>query len=131
MLYVGTDVGVYQTLDGGATWNPFQDGLPIVCNALRYVVDHTFAGNDKLIAATYGRGVYERAITAPGTAYVDPVISGRRTAPTSTPSTPSTRPDRDSRCRRLGLYQGTYIVAPLLYKRMKIHGHGGPVRLDR
>ena len=29
-LYAGTDIGVYQSLDGGASWLPFGTGLPRV-----------------------------------------------------------------------------------------------------
>jgi photosystem II stability/assembly factor-like uncharacterized protein len=55
-LYVGTDLGVFQTLDGGNTWqnatNPL--GLPNVqVNVLKAV-----PGTRYLQAATYGRGMW-------------------------------------------------------------------------
>jgi hypothetical protein len=71
-IFVGTDVGVYWTQDGRATWQPLQTGLPrVYCTGLRYLVDPTHNGNDKLVVSTFGRGLYERSIPAPGIVYVD------------------------------------------------------------
>ncbi len=55
-IYVGTDIGVFYTLDGGATWRngtaPF--GLPNVqVNTLRFMPSTGY-----LMAATYGRGIW-------------------------------------------------------------------------
>jgi photosystem II stability/assembly factor-like uncharacterized protein len=53
-LFVGTDVGVFHSLNGGANWMSFNQGLP---NASIY--DLTFSPTTgDLWAATYGRGVY-------------------------------------------------------------------------
>jgi photosystem II stability/assembly factor-like uncharacterized protein len=53
-IYVGTDVGVYLTLNNGASWQPLGNGLPNVP-----VVDLQFEpNNDLLAAATQGRGVF-------------------------------------------------------------------------
>ncbi len=71
-IFIATDIGVFRTPDGGLNWQPFQTGLPIVqCAVLRYVIDPTHNGNDKLVVATYGRGVYERVLLRPGIVYVD------------------------------------------------------------
>ncbi len=56
IIYVGTDIGMFYTLDGGATWRngtaPL--GLPNVqVNTLKVV-----AGTGYLMAATYGRGMW-------------------------------------------------------------------------
>jgi photosystem II stability/assembly factor-like uncharacterized protein len=56
ILYVGTDIGMFYTLDGGATWRngtaPL--GLPNVqVNTLKVV-----PGTGYLMAATYGRGMW-------------------------------------------------------------------------
>ena len=55
VLYRGTDIGVYQSTDGGANWAPFSAGLPRVP-----VFDLAFQhANRVLRAATHGRGIYE------------------------------------------------------------------------
>lgn len=53
-IWIGTDIGMFQTTDGGATWLPMTNGMPkVAVFMLRY---HSATGN--LIAATHGRGVY-------------------------------------------------------------------------
>jgi photosystem II stability/assembly factor-like uncharacterized protein len=53
-LYVGTDMGVFVTTDGGATWNVLGANLPQV-----FVHDLAIQPRDRLIAiATHGRGVW-------------------------------------------------------------------------
>jgi len=76
-IFVGTDVGMYWTRDGGETWETFQNGLPIVtCTDLRYVLDPNNVGNDKLIVSTYGRGVWDRQIAGRTIIYVDRTFAG-------------------------------------------------------
>jgi hypothetical protein len=54
ILYVGTDVGVYVSLDGGASWAVLSAGLPTV-----YVHDLIVQPRDKVIViATHGRGMW-------------------------------------------------------------------------
>jgi hypothetical protein len=54
ILYVGTDMGVFMTNDGGATWNVLGGNLPQV-----FVLDLVIQPRDRLIAiATHGRGVW-------------------------------------------------------------------------
>ena len=58
-VYIATDIGVFQTRDGGANWQPFNDSLPRVVVtglALR-------AKNNTLYASTMGRGAYQRALS--------------------------------------------------------------------
>jgi photosystem II stability/assembly factor-like uncharacterized protein len=57
-MYVGTDVGVWVTTDGGANWSPFNDGLPNVD-----VYDLKLHAPTRLLrAATHGRGLWERQL---------------------------------------------------------------------
>jgi hypothetical protein len=58
-LYAGTDIGVYVSTNGGATWAPFGTGLPIVA-----VFDMAITPNPnrKLRIATHGRGLYEMTL---------------------------------------------------------------------
>jgi hypothetical protein len=64
-LYVGADIGVWQSINGGATWASFSEGLPDAG-----VMDLALHVPRRLLrAATHGRSVYERAIdmlTQPG-----------------------------------------------------------------
>jgi photosystem II stability/assembly factor-like uncharacterized protein len=58
VAYVGTDVGVFRTTDGGESWTAFQDGLP-----RSPVVELKFnRRHDRLFAGTMGRGVYVRDV---------------------------------------------------------------------
>jgi photosystem II stability/assembly factor-like uncharacterized protein len=58
-VYIATDIGVFRTRDGGANWEPFNDGLP------RVVVSGLVlrAANNTLYASTMGRGAYQRALS--------------------------------------------------------------------
>ena len=54
VLYVGTDMGVYVTKDGAATWSVLGGNLPQV-----FVLDLVVQPRDRLIAiATHGRGIW-------------------------------------------------------------------------
>ncbi|HEY5946116.1 MAG TPA: hypothetical protein VIV40_11525 [Kofleriaceae bacterium] len=54
-IYAGTDLGVYITLDGGATWDRMGEGLPMVPVRDIYVAQN----QDFIRVATYGRGLWE------------------------------------------------------------------------
>lgn len=62
-VYVGTDVGVFKSVDGGATFAPFMNGLPqgLVVTDLKYS-----RTTSVLTAGTYGRGAYQVSVTPPG-----------------------------------------------------------------
>lgn len=54
VLYVGTDISVYVTIDGGQTWHVLGENLPST-----YVHDLVVHPRDKiLVAATHGRGMW-------------------------------------------------------------------------
>jgi photosystem II stability/assembly factor-like uncharacterized protein len=62
-LYVGTEVGVFASANGGQSWSASNDG-PTNC-----AVDELFWMNDTLVAATYGRGMFSINITGGGCTY--------------------------------------------------------------
>ena len=87
--YVGTDIGVYRSSDGGQRWEAWSQGLP---NTAVYDLRQR-TGSTLLRAATHGRGLWE-IDTAPGasTAEVDLFVrnhvmdSGRGGAPVPVPA---------------------------------------------
>ncbi|MBI4913345.1 MAG: immunoglobulin domain-containing protein, partial [Acidobacteria bacterium] len=55
VVYVGTDIGVYQSTNGGSSWSRFGSGLPYANVKDLYIApDGSF-----LRAATFGRGAWE------------------------------------------------------------------------
>jgi photosystem II stability/assembly factor-like uncharacterized protein len=52
-LYIGTEVGVFASEDGGISWSPSNEG-PTNCS-----VDELFWMGDDLVAMTHGRGVFK------------------------------------------------------------------------
>ena len=63
-VYVGTDLSVYRTTNGGTSWQDFSAGMPSAM-----ITDLVFKKDDRLLrCATFGNGVYERAITDDATA---------------------------------------------------------------
>ncbi len=54
LVFVGTEFGVFVTLDGGVSWRPLMNGMPTV--AVHDLVIHP-RDND-LVAGTHGRGLY-------------------------------------------------------------------------
>ena len=58
-LYAGTDIGVYQSTDGGANWAPYGTGLPRVA-AFEVEINNV---QRVLRVATHGRGIWEIGIS--------------------------------------------------------------------
>jgi hypothetical protein len=54
LLFLGTEFGVYMSLDGGGSWDAFMDGLPPV--AVRDLIIHPRDGD--LVAGTHGRSIW-------------------------------------------------------------------------
>lgn len=54
-VYIGTDIGVYYRDDNTTDWVFFNDGLP---NVMVHELEINYTSH-KLVAATYGRGIYE------------------------------------------------------------------------
>ncbi len=54
-IYLGTDLGVYLTTNGGISWSPFNDNLPLVV-----IQDmHYFKGDSTIRIGTHGRGIWK------------------------------------------------------------------------
>ncbi|MBP9212596.1 MAG: T9SS type A sorting domain-containing protein, partial [Bacteroidetes bacterium] len=57
-IYIGTDLGVYRSLNSGASWDAWFDGMPFAM-----VLDVSVSKKDhRLRAATFGNGVYHRKL---------------------------------------------------------------------
>ncbi len=56
-LYIGTEVGVFGSEDGGKTWSPTNEG-PANCR-----VDELLWMDDWLVAATHARGLFRIDLT--------------------------------------------------------------------
>jgi len=54
ILYVGNDLGVYMSPNNGATWYDFNNALWDAT----LVMDLAFTANDKIVAATHGKGAF-------------------------------------------------------------------------
>lgn len=54
-IYIGNDLGVYYSTDGGDNWTPYQVGLPTAVIVLDLKIS---TANNKLWAATHGNGTY-------------------------------------------------------------------------
>jgi photosystem II stability/assembly factor-like uncharacterized protein len=52
LVYIGTEVGLFASENGGATWSPTNEG-PTNCS-----VDDLFWMNEVLVCATHGRGMF-------------------------------------------------------------------------
>jgi len=59
-LYAGTDVGIYESEDGGQTWLTSEAGpADVMIDELRFVV-----GTETLLAATHGRGLWTADVSS-------------------------------------------------------------------
>lgn len=82
-LYVGTEVGVFASADGGATWSTSNDGPANVD------VDELFWMSDTLVAVTHGRGCFsilvpsDTLVISPGTAFNSSGTAGGPFSPTT------------------------------------------------
>lgn len=56
VLYIGNDIGVYRSSDGGKTWQAFNDGMPPV------IVNSLAVNSTMILAGSYGRGAYQATL---------------------------------------------------------------------
>jgi len=61
-IYIGNDLGIYASLDGGQGWEPLTAGFPEAALVMHLNISPS---NRKLRAATHGHGVYERDLEQP------------------------------------------------------------------
>lgn len=55
ILWAGTDIGIFETLDGGANWNLINGFIPVAVYDMKIV-------NDQVVLSTYGRGVWSATL---------------------------------------------------------------------
>src|SRR5439155_16001409 len=65
-VYAATDIGVYRSVDSGATWVPFGTGLPAVAVFDMALVPGTPSVQKILRVATHGRGMWEIGLASGG-----------------------------------------------------------------
>jgi hypothetical protein len=108
-LYVGTDIGVWRSIDGGVTWEPFSEGLPDAA-----VTDLILHPRSRLLrAATYGRGVWERNL-----------------ATTSTPKSGIEMYVRDTQLDQGRFPSVNGLIDPTMPDRPVYHWRGPDIKLD-
>src|SRR5581483_11834920 len=84
VYYIGTDIGVFRTADGGTTWSALSSGMPkVAVFMLRY---HN--ASKTLVAATHGRGMYKLDVSSDSSASADIAASLSATAGPVTIRTP-------------------------------------------
>ncbi|HEX8294408.1 MAG TPA: MBG domain-containing protein [Pyrinomonadaceae bacterium] len=107
-LYLGTDIGVYRSVDGGANWAPFSNGLPRVA-----IFDMAVQNpSRKLRIATHGRGMWEISVSASPAIIQGTVTDAATSAPvanaTVTAGANSTATDEDGFYQFQSIPAGTY-----------------------
>jgi PKD repeat protein len=60
-VFVGTDIGVYESVDGGANFAPFSDGMPAGLVVSDLEIDNS---PHVLTAGTYGRGAWQTTLSS-------------------------------------------------------------------
>jgi hypothetical protein len=67
MFFLGTDIGLFLSEDGGQTWQPSANGFPTT-QVVAIVLNTNL---NRIYAATHGRGVYSAALSGGGAAVLD------------------------------------------------------------
>jgi len=85
-LYVGTDIGVFRSVNNGTNWTLLSNGHP---NVSVFGLDRN-PGTGQIVSSTHGRGMFELTDSGLGTAYY--TVSPCRVADTRNPNGPSGGP---------------------------------------
>ena len=56
IIWAGTDIGIFQTTDGGANWSIVSGFIPVAVYGMKIV-------NDQVVIATHGRGVWSATVS--------------------------------------------------------------------
>ncbi len=56
ILWAGTDIGIFETLDGGSSWNLLNGFIPVAVYDMKIV-------NNQIVIATYGRGIWSATLS--------------------------------------------------------------------
>jgi photosystem II stability/assembly factor-like uncharacterized protein len=75
VLWAGTEIGIFESLDNGATWAYADSGLPAVSVWQMKVVD------DQIVVATHGRGIWSVTIPELPEITITPIINALGTSP--------------------------------------------------
>jgi hypothetical protein len=122
LLYAGTELGIFVSLNGGASWEPTQDGPANVS-----VDELTWVAGD-LVAGTYGRGVYR----ASGGVYVDRNYSGPELGTLPQPfNTVGEGVNAASTYRAVWISAGNYNEPMTINKRLELRSRGGTATIGR
>ena len=81
-IWAGTEIGLFESLDGGQTWQVSQSGLPAVSIWQMRIV------NDEVVLATHGRGIWSVSLPElqgyePLPALLRPIITEERVSPSN------------------------------------------------
>lgn len=68
LIYIGNDIGVYFSPDGGQTWQSYNDGLEDATLVMHLSISQS---NRKLRLASHGKGIFEREMVDPFSVAVD------------------------------------------------------------
>ena len=56
ILWAGTDIGIFETLDGGSSWSLLSGFIPVAVYDMKIV-------NNQVVIATYGRGIWSATLS--------------------------------------------------------------------
>jgi len=134
ILYAGTDVGVYVSINGGASWSPFGSGLPNVqVRAMDLNLNSSDPAQNVLLVGTFGRSAFEITpfdagnASLSGTVFVDGARTGTlvpgdflipgatvtltgTTTVNSTPIDSTVSTDANGNFEFDAMFSGTYIL---------------------
>jgi hypothetical protein len=132
LLYVGTDIGVFSTENGGETWEPFQWNLPVCqCRELNWVANDNAGTSHKLVIATYGRGVFSRTISSSPLIYVNENATGSQDGSFEHPyQTLSAAISAAPAGATLAVHADTYSEAQTITKNVRIETWAGTTLID-